>query len=196
MTRVIRADRNLTAPLEGTPIIAAPKVADDFNRTNGPLGATSVGAAPWQQIVGTIQVIDGQAQATSVAGATGALWATNTTLAAGRFYLTTPTADSYLFVRGDAAGQGYLFGRSATNGVYRLSIRTSGTNTGIADTTAPALTGAEQLSVEVLAGGRMLCKVNGALVLDHTDPTYNGTHAGMRLLSVAHKADDFAAYAA
>lgn len=195
MALIIRSKTNMSAPLPGTPIVTPPSCADDFNRPDGPLGTTPVGAKPWVQHVGIIQIVSNSAEAINAAGSTGTYWSVDSGQPTGRVYLTALTPDAHLAARCDESGQGYLFGRSTATGKYGLSIRTSGQMTSLATVVAQPFLGPEKLSIEVLSNGRMLCKVNDQVVIDHTDTTYNGTRAGIRLYGIGAKADNFAVYA-
>lgn len=195
MTLIIKADSAMTAPRPDTPIITAPVAADTFNRPDGPLGNTEVGDLAWTQHTGTIEVVDGAAQATSASGATGSLWTIDTAITTGSVHATALTGDAYVAVRGTAGGDAYLFGRSAGQGEYRLQKRESGAVTILASTAAPSSSSPERYSVDLLPGGQMVCKVNGVTLLDHADTAITGTRVGLRFFSSGSRADDFAVFA-
>lgn len=195
MTLIIKADSAMTAPRPDTPVIAPPLAADTFNRPDGAPGSTEVGGLVWTQVIASMQIVNNAAQAATVIGATGCMWVLATAITTGSVHATALTGDAYVVVRGNTTGDAYLFGRSTSQGEFRLYKRQSGAVTTLKGATAPAFSAAERYSVELLAGGQMVCKVNGVTVIDHTDTTLTGTRVGLRFLLAGSRADDFAVFA-
>lgn len=195
MTLIIKADSAMTAPRPDTPIITAPVAADTFNRPNGVAGTTDVGDLAWQQQAGTMQVVDNAAEATTASGNSGCIWLVDTAIETGSIHATALTSDTYVAFRFNAGGDGYVFGRSTSQGEFRLYKRQEVVVTTLAGLPSPPFSSPERYSVELLAGGQMVCKVNGVTVIDHTDTAITGTRTGLRFFLAGSRADDFAVFA-
>lgn len=165
-----------TTPSTPTNPVVNQLVSDDFARADGPLGTTPVGNKPWLYSAGTMSLVNGLVTA-SVGNAAAFVDAGYSN---GTVGVTGSLNSQGLVFRASSTGEGYYFMWSGSGQEYRVGRRSAaGGFTPILGTgTARTFTAGARYEVE-LNGSSIKCKVNGTIVLEITDTTYNGTHYGM-----------------
>lgn len=161
-------------------IIREEYAADDFNRPNGPMGATSFKGLPWSQSAGAGFSIAGNMLKLLTIPTTGqaTAWIEDPRID-GTVTATLAIAgggnNKGLFFRGQGDGAGYAFHGSGTT--YTLKARSAaGTLTDLATSTIQTRVG-DVLSAR-MQGSNITCYVNGVQALAVTNSLYAGTRKG------------------
>lgn len=177
------------------PRITAVYASDSFDRSaSSNVGASEVGGYPWNYRAGTYRISGNRLSSGDTTGATPAdCW-----IDPAR---TTGTITAKIYAAGAGNHAGLVFRRAAvghTGWVYYartsthvLAKRTGSDTFTVVDPTGPTpgLIAGEELSVELLAGGRIRCSVNGVVTHDVTDSTY-ATQTGVGLETRVATAED------
>jgi hypothetical protein len=165
----------LTIPVYTGPFVTASgagspfTVADDYNRSNGAVGSTSVGALAYTTS-GTWAIASNQLKATAAgqcvftdANLDGTLRATNVT-----------ALNQGLILRGVDTSNFYIFYNDTTG--YAIKKCTAGTYSALSASTV--LGAAGDVLTFSASGNNLLGKVNGVTVCRATDSTHTGTRKG------------------
>jgi hypothetical protein len=175
------ADVPYTGPIP-TPLVSYTTYASDtFDRANGSLGASEVGAKDWTlSVASSVSIVDGAAEWTTASATAGTIAYVDDGEATGRFIAEGVNSQSYgLFISGDSFLNGYYLFHSNGNG-WRIGIRTASgfTPLATAGSTTPPSTNVT-LSLTRSSAGLLRGYVDGALIVSTTSTTYSGTRHGI-----------------
>lgn len=161
-------------------IVREEYAVDDFNRPNGPMGATSFKSHPWSQSAGAgFSISDNMMKLLTIPTTSQAYAWIDEPHTDGVLTATLAISgggnNKGLYFRGQADGAGYAF--HGSGGTYTLKARSAaGALTDLAASTIQTRAG-DVLSV-TMRGANITCYVNGVQALSVTNSLYTGTRKG------------------
>lgn len=160
------------------PRITALYAADTFTRGSGAPGSTELGSYTWNHRAGTFSIAGGRLSSGDTTAATPAdCWIDPLKLTgsvSAQIHATgTGNHAGIIFRRAAVGNTGWVY--YARDATHTLAKRTGSDSFTVVPATGPVpgFTPGEEIRVDMLAGGRIVCSVNGAVTHDITDALYS-----------------------
>ncbi len=170
-------------------VVAAPPTvhaADDFNRSDGPVGSTSVGSLAWAAQGGSWAIASNKLSMTTVSGSQQVLLV-NTGQTDGTVQATMSVfQNTGVCIAFNSAGtQGYLVYSDSSGRVTLVKQTASGAYTTLAQSATGVAQAGDAIAI-VKNGSSLAVKRNGTQILTATDSAYSGTYSGVFNISAVH----------